>query len=67
MFFWKLIIGAVLGAVLVKEWEKVGRLYDLARTKITAGMRTWQREAKDNGNENGPSPESLASDNQSNQ
>ncbi len=67
MFLWKLIISTVLGAVLVKEWEKASRLYDSVRTKTSAGLRTWQREAKDSGDENGPSPESFASDNQGNQ
>ena len=61
MFFWKLIIGAVLGAVLVNEWEKAGRLYDSAHTKIADRLRTWQSEAKGTGNENVPSHERSAS------
>ena len=40
MLSWKLLLGAILGAFLVKESEGANRLYESVRTKIVASVKT---------------------------
>ena len=47
MLHCKLIVGITLGAILVKEWEKAGRIYDSARSIIAERLEVWQSKEKD--------------------
>jgi len=53
MLPWKVLLGIVAGAVLVKEWKRADRLYESARVKLSTAAKklkeSWQAEAN-NGN-----------------
>ena len=62
---WRIILGVVLGAVLVKESRRMGRAYDLLRAKIVAPLGKFRAKteepdaaADDRGNDPSVSPAS---------
>ena len=57
MMPWRLVIGAVIGAIAVKESKNVARLYDSARAKVLAVMKEVQKKSSEEGEPTGTAPE----------
>jgi len=59
MYLWKLIIGTVAGAILVKESERAGTLYDSIRGKLATMLKKIQEKSSLHDAGNGATPEDI--------
>ena len=57
MFPWRIIVGAVVGAAMVKESRTVEKLYTAARRKLVALKESVRRASENQPDENAPEAE----------
>jgi hypothetical protein len=58
MFTWRILLGAVLGAILVKESRRASGAYDSVRAKVLASLDKLRTKPTQNSIPTGDGPES---------